>query len=167
MPQNEARSWWADVEHLREPLARKREDAELRPSSGRPRAARHLTAVTDPEAHTSPRRDDASLHAEEPSLRRSGQWTPRARPRRPASAQAGSLRRGTEAREMSAGAPRRRTVEITGRTVPAPLAPVTAGAVPARQRPRRAAHVGGPRPDRIAMWAVVLGFLLIIAAVAV
>ncbi len=36
----------------------------------------------------------------------------------------------------------------------------------ARRRPRpRAAYRVGPRPDRIAAWAVVLGFLLVAAAI--
>lgn len=36
----------------------------------------------------------------------------------------------------------------------------------ARRRPRRcAAQVVGPRPDRVAAWAVALGFLLVLAAI--
>jgi hypothetical protein len=36
----------------------------------------------------------------------------------------------------------------------------------ARRRPRRrVAHVVGPRPDRVAAWAVALGFLLVLAAI--
>ncbi len=41
-----------------------------------------------------------------------------------------------------------------------------AGAREARRRSRpRAAHLVGPRPDRVAAWAVALGFLLVLAAV--
>jgi hypothetical protein len=39
-------------------------------------------------------------------------------------------------------------------------------ATPARRRPRpRPAELVGPRPDRIASWAVALGFLLVLAAI--
>jgi hypothetical protein len=63
-------------------------------------------------------------------------------------------------------APRRRTVEITGRTVPAPLVPRTAEPSPGgRRRPPRtpAQRIGG-RPDRVAMWAPLLGFVLLLVA---
>jgi len=66
----------------------------------------------------------------------------------------------------SAAHPHRRTIEITGRTVPAPhirpLAPPPA--VVRRRRPAAPLLAVGPRPDRIAMWAVVLGFVLILVA---
>jgi hypothetical protein len=59
----------------------------------------------------------------------------------------------------------RRTVQITGRTVPAPHVVPFDHVGPARRRPSRApAALAGPRPDRIAMWAVVLGFVLIAVA---
>ena len=59
---------------------------------------------------------------------------------------------------------RRRTVEITGRTVGAPSLPRLVQIY--RRRPaRRAAERVGSRPDRLALWAVVLGFFLIFVAV--
>ena len=70
----------------------------------------------------------------------------------------------TVAPREAAAAPRR-TVQITGRTVPAPHVVPFDRVGPARRRPSRApAALAGPRPDRIAMWAVVLGFVLIAVA---
>jgi len=58
----------------------------------------------------------------------------------------------------------RRTVEITGRpsgTVPVPrLREIE----PGHRAPRVAAHRLGANPDRIAMWAVLLGILLVLIA---
>ena len=48
----------------------------------------------------------------------------------------------------------RRTVAITGQQAPAP-----------RRRPDTASRVG-PRPDRIAMWAFVMGIFLVFVATA-
>lgn len=70
----------------------------------------------------------------------------------------------TVAPREAAAAPRR-TVQITGRTVPAPHVVPFDRVGTARRRPSRApAALAGPRPDRIAMWAVVLGFVLIAVA---
>ena len=59
---------------------------------------------------------------------------------------------------------RRRTVEITGRTVGAPSLPRLVQ-IDRRRPARRAAERVGARPDRLALWAVVLGFFLILVAV--
>jgi hypothetical protein len=59
---------------------------------------------------------------------------------------------------------RRRTVEITGRTVGAPSLPRLVQ-IDRRRPARRAAERVGARPDRLALWAVVLGFFLIFVAV--
>ena len=59
---------------------------------------------------------------------------------------------------------RRRTVEITGRTVGAPSLPRLVQ-IDRRRPARRAAERVGSRPDRLALWAVVLGFFLIFVAV--
>ena len=59
---------------------------------------------------------------------------------------------------------RRRTVEITGRTVPAPTLPRLVK-IDRRRPARRPVERVGPRPDRLALWAVVLGFFLILVAV--
>ncbi len=53
----------------------------------------------------------------------------------------------------SSAAPERRTVVIRGQVAP-----------PRRRPPRRAHERVGPRPDRIALWAVLLGVFLIVVA---
>jgi hypothetical protein len=60
--------------------------------------------------------------------------------------------------------PDRRTVEIRGRTVPAPAVPPTIQ-LDRRRPPRRAAERVGPRPDRLALWALLMGLVLILVAV--
>jgi hypothetical protein len=59
---------------------------------------------------------------------------------------------------------RRRTVEITGRTVGAPSLPRLVE-IDRRRPARRPVERVGARPDRLALWAVVLGFFLIFVAV--
>jgi hypothetical protein len=61
-------------------------------------------------------------------------------------------------------APDRRTIEIRGRTVPAPAVP-RATDVERRRQQRRAIERVGPRPDRVAMWALLMGLLLILVAI--
>jgi hypothetical protein len=80
-----------------------------------------------------------------------------------------SLDLAPEAPASAAPAPlaapsRRRTVEITGRTVGAPSLPRLVQ-IDRRRPARRAAERVGARPDRLALWAVVLGFFLIFVAV--
>ena len=60
--------------------------------------------------------------------------------------------------------PARRTVEIRGRTVPAPAVPRTVE-VDRRRPPRRPVERVGTRPDRLAMWALFMGIVLILVAV--
>lgn len=57
--------------------------------------------------------------------------------------------------------PARRTVEIRGRTVPAPAVP----RADRRRAPRRAVERVGPHPDRLALWALLMGLVLILVAV--
>jgi hypothetical protein len=59
--------------------------------------------------------------------------------------------------------PARRTVQITGRPGNAPSRPRLVE-IERRRPPRRPAERVGPRPDRIALWAVLLGFFLILVA---
>jgi len=61
--------------------------------------------------------------------------------------------------------PGRRTIEIRGRTVPAPAVPPSLDLDRSRRAPRRAVERIGPRPDRLAMWALVMGLLLIAVAI--
>jgi hypothetical protein len=60
--------------------------------------------------------------------------------------------------------PARRTVEIRGRTVPAPIVPRSVE-IERRRPARRAIERVGPRPDRLAMWALLMGIVLILVAV--
>ena len=55
-------------------------------------------------------------------------------------------------------------MEITGRTVGAPSLPRLVQ-IDRRRPARRPAERVGARPDRLALWAVVLGFFLIFVAV--
>jgi hypothetical protein len=95
--QAEARSWWADVEHLRDELEERR--------------------ATTPEE---------SLQARYERVRRE----------------------------------ERRTVQITGR----PVSSLRLVEVERRRPPRSPLERLGPRPDRIAMWAVLLGVFCCIVA---
>jgi len=60
--------------------------------------------------------------------------------------------------------PARRTVEIRGRTVSAPAVPRTTE-IERRRPPRRPVERIGARPDRVAMWALLMGIVLILVAV--
>jgi hypothetical protein len=136
MPQPEVRAWWADVQHVRESIERRRADDDRRAAGARRRAEDYA-----------PRWEDVD-GADEPVA-----------PRR-------RFARGGEelpaAPDPAAPAPRR-TVQITGRTVPAPLVrDATPGA--RRRAARRSAVRVGRRPDRIALWAVGLAFFLILVA---
>jgi hypothetical protein len=59
----------------------------------------------------------------------------------------------------------RRTITIRGQVAPPPGAGSTAG--PARRRPPRrpSERLAGTRPDRAALWAVLMGVFLILVAV--
>jgi hypothetical protein len=95
--QAEARSWWADVEHLRDEIESRRE----------------LTPEESMQARIE------RVHARE-----------------------------------------RRTVQITGR----PVSSLRLVEVERRRPPRTPMERLGPRPDRIAMWAVLLGLFCCIVA---
>jgi len=60
--------------------------------------------------------------------------------------------------------PGRVTVEIRGRTVPAPAVPREVD-VERRRPQRRVAERAAARPDRMAMWALLMGLLLILVAI--
>ncbi len=76
-------------------------------------------------------------------------------------------RRATRERARTGPGPAvpRRTVEIRGRTVPAPAVRLVDAQ---RRRDERGPLVTsfGQRPDRIAMWALMMGIVLILVAVA-
>ena len=65
----------------------------------------------------------------------------------------------------TAAAPRR-TVVIRGQVAPPPQPRAHAGASARRRPPRRASErIAGARPDRAALWAVMMGVFLILVAV--
>jgi hypothetical protein len=130
MPHSEAHAWWADVQHLREPIERRRAEATR---LERPRSDAHRGPAPEPELLAAP-----VFAADDPP--------PARRPR-----------------AASTSASARRTIQITGRTVPAPSVPRLVD-IERRRPARRPAERVGPRPDRLAMWAVLLGFFLILVA---
>lgn len=160
MPQREARAWWADVQYLREPAehgdppARALTlvgDSALVSDGGLEPAATRSPVDADPAAGALP------LTGEAGTAFLSVPDAPRRRLRPVTDLES------VDQRRMRAAQPRR-TVEIRGR-LDAPAG--ASDPAPARsRRPDRGGFPGvGPRPDRIAMWAVALGlFLLLVAA---
>jgi len=130
----EVRAWWADVEHLRDDYERTDE-------------ARRRADLADVAA-----RRASALDLERPHVD--------AEAARPTTAT--SPRRGEHAKGTAN--PARRTVEIRGRTVPAPIVPRSIE-IERRRPSRRAIERVGPRPDRLAMWALLMGIVLILVAV--
>ena len=202
MPHSEAQAWWADVQHVRETIERRRAGLAEAPAprdtgtEGRfvRRAAEPSAPVEDLDwtqvsaTRGEGRADHTSraLHAESPSsrARRPGPDPgdrAAARARRNADhleadtrgdRTRGQRRHAPEPEGNGSGeriaaplvpAPSRRTVEITGRTVAAPPLPRLVE-VERRRPPRRTVERVGPRPDRVALWAVLLGFFLILVA---
>jgi hypothetical protein len=164
MPQPDTRAWWDDVQYLREPLERKREKEAHRGlrldarAAARAVAERHAgdpVATLDPDAIHEP---DAM-----PRTRRFERSAPERRGRF-ARADHGPAARPPEAHAPLPAPSRRRTVEITGRTVGAPALPRLVE-IDRRRPARRPVERVGARPDRLALWAVVLGFFLIFVAV--
>lgn len=190
MAETQLRSWWTDVEHLREGYERRREagDEPVRRferirerGDGRfARGQREVGAVAVAErepvvADLAPVDDLlAGWNADrEPGpivreivLERDD--APR-RPRREVATTFSTDRdpnapRDVEVAELRDG---RRTVEIRGRTVASP-APVADRGVPTPALRHRQSggsiEVFGQRPDRIALWALLLGIVLILVA---
>jgi hypothetical protein len=112
-----------------------------------PRAEQHPAAGFAPRAEQHPEADFAPRAAQDLAVNLAPDGPP---PRR--------------ARIKGAATPGRRTIEIRGQVVPAPE--VTRSFEIDRRRPSRRAfeRVGG-RPDRVAMWALLMGLLLILAAI--
>jgi hypothetical protein len=162
MPQPD-RAWWDDVQYLREPLERKREKEARRGLRLDARAAARAVA----ERHAGdPIADPDTVHELDAVPRRRFERSAPERRGRFSRAEHGPSVRA-EAPEAPAPLPvpsRRRTVEITGRTVGAPALPRLVQ-IDRRRPARRPVERVGSRPDRIALWAVVLAFFLIFVAV--
>ncbi len=192
MADTQLQSWWTDVEHLREGYERRRE-AVAEParrferireqSDGRFARGQQAVAPAPALVEREPVMADlapvddllAGWDADRPAgpivreivLERDD--APR-RPRREVATNFSTDRdpnapRDVEVAELRGG---RRTVEIRGRTVasPTPTADHGAAVAPAvrRRESGGAVEVFGQRPDRIALWALLLGIVLILVA---
>jgi hypothetical protein len=162
MSQTGTSAWWADVQHLRDAAertdeARRRADQADLAARRADRERRHVEAEVAPSADPAPRR---RLEADMPAQRRRdhGEAAPAAR-----RVDAPTVTRRSGYAE--GGLPGRRTIEIRGRTVPAPAVPRSLELDRTRRPPRRAVERIGPRPDRLAMWALVMGLMLIAVAI--
>jgi len=133
----QAPAWWAEVEHLRDVYERTDE-------------ARRRADLADQRGRPEPRETVERRPVERVERRASGAGT-----------SAPVARRGPHPKGTPI--PARRTVEIRGRTVPAPDVPRIE--LDRRRPPRRSVERVNPRPDRLALWALLMGLLLILAAV--
>ncbi len=184
MAHSEARAWWADVQHLRndyertDEARRRADEADLASR----RAARERLHV-EAEAH-SVAAAPASEIADPPPLHRGsdapisprrakrGDWSAESRrgnhldlsPAPRVRQGVGPAAGARSARVKGDATPGRVTVEIRGRTVPAPALPRSAEVERARRPQRRAVERVSARPDRVAMWALMMGLLLILVA---
>jgi hypothetical protein len=177
MPQPENRAWWSDVQHVRDSIERKREREARRGLRLDARSAARAVAEREDGASRPGEippalADPGEMHADVHDFMESDDLEWATRPRRRFE-RATPERRGRFARaehEAPADAnplappSRRRTVEITGHPVGGPTLPRLVE-IDRRRPARRAVERVGPRPDRIALWAVVLGFFLILVAV--
>jgi hypothetical protein len=179
MPQPETSAWWSDVQHVRDSIERKREREARRGLRLDARSAARAVAERE-EGESASRPGEIPPVAADAGEMPSGvrdfmesddfEWAtrPRRRFERSAPERRGRLARaehGAPADPTPLSAPsRRRTVEITGHPVGGPTLPRLVE-IDRRRPARRAVERVGPRPDRIALWAVVLGFFLILVAV--
>ncbi|HEY1538913.1 MAG TPA: hypothetical protein VGF63_05920 [Solirubrobacteraceae bacterium] len=165
MAHSEARAWWVDVQHLRDDYertdeARRRADEADLATRRATRERRHVEAEM--------RRVSGPLHSESGPPRRAPE--PALAPRRGQHADT-HPRHDAEhpieprrPRVKGSGTPGRATIELRGHTVPAPAVPRVVD--PERRRPaRRPIERVGARPDRVAMWALLMGLILILVAI--
>jgi hypothetical protein len=189
MSQTGTSAWWADVQYLRD-AAERTDEARRRADRAELAARRASRDRRRVEAETAPAPAPAAASETAPPRRRLEPDLPPPRRRDHVDAAAGVPRRGGYAEaaavvprrggyaEAAAAVPRRggyggdevalpgrRTIEIRGRTVPAPDVPRTPRpAITPRRPPRLASERVGPRPDRLAMWAMLMGIVLILVA---
>jgi hypothetical protein len=165
MAHSEARAWWADVQHLRDGYERT-DEARRRADEADLAARRAIRERRGVEAEVSsllsaPRRTSGApaivpRRAPEPALApRRGRHEAQIAPDAPA----------RRARIKGSPTPGRRTIEIRGQVVPAPDVTRPAELTDRRRPPRRAFDRVGGRPDRVAMWALLMGLMLILVAI--
>jgi hypothetical protein len=174
MPQPETRAWWSDVQDLRDSIERKREDEARRGLRLDARSAAQAVADRAEAESEATGPFDAPLPDDLEWVTRPQRRFERAAPEHRAPERRGRFTRDDHGERPPAPAAepprpleapsRRRTVEITGRTVGAPTLPRLVE-IDRRRPARRPVERVGPRPDRLALWAVVLGFFLILVAV--
>jgi hypothetical protein len=177
MPQPEPRAWWSDVQDLRDSIERKREREARRGLRLDARSAARAVAQRDagasrlgeiPPAVMDPGESPSGVHDFMDSDDLEWATRPGRRFERGASERRGRFARAEHGAPADPSPlsvpPRRRTVEITGHPVGGPTLPRLVE-IDRRRPARRAVERVGPRPDRIALWAVVLGFFLILVAV--
>jgi hypothetical protein len=177
MPQPEPRAWWSDVQDVRDSIERKREREARRGLRLDARAAARAVAEREegptrpgevPLAVADGGEGPADVHDFMDSDDLEWATRPRRRFERATPERRGRFARGERqpAPEPTplAVPPRRRTVEITGHPVAGPTLPRLVE-IDRRRPARRPVERVGPRPDRVALWAVVLGFFLILVAV--
>ena len=153
-----APAWWADVEHLRDVYER---TDEARRRADRADVAQRRSALESPPTAAVERRQPEGGERRQPELVERGQPEPAERRRSDGARPAPLARRGPHPRGTAI--PARRTVEIRGRTVPAPAVPRLE--LDRRRPVRRPIERVGPRPDRLALWALLMGLMLILVAV--
>jgi hypothetical protein len=157
MAQTGSSAWWADVQYLRD-AAERTDEARRRADRAELAARRASRDRRRVDAETVPTPQRRRLEPDMPPPRRRDH-TDAAHPYGAADV---ALRHN--AYNDAAAPSGRRTIEIRGRTVPAPAVPRTLD-VDRRRPPRRAVERVGPRPDRLALWALVMGLVLILVAV--
>ena len=136
----DAPAWWADVQHLRDVHERTEE-------------ARRRADLADRGSARAGRTGDVAERRHEVRDRQGDVEIVRPLP----------PRRGPHVK--GSAIPARRTIEIRGRTVPAPSVPRERVELDRHRPPRRAVERVGAHPDRLAMWALLMGLVLILVAV--
>jgi hypothetical protein len=153
MSQTATRPWWADVQHLRPDEEGGEDERAFRTGRfDRPTPSTRRPRPDEPTARVSTRAsagDDADRRAA-PAPRRRERPEPEDWLDPPAPAPAPK--------------PERRTIEIRGQADRVAGVPPVTPLGPQRRRGRMAHERVGPRPDRVALWAVLLGLLLILVA---
>lgn len=176
MSQAQARSWWADVEHLREAAERRQAaDAERRDAARR--SAERRARAGDPDvrarARAAERLRDASHGAvDELSARRAVVLDERApRARRPVPIWLADDAFGDPIADARArAAAPRRTIEIRGQVALPPQprlreeVQASTAVSPYRRRETGIAASFAARPDRLAFWAFAMGLMLAVVA---
>jgi hypothetical protein len=178
MAHSEARAWWADVQHLRDGYERT-DEARRRADEADLAARRAIRERRGVEAEVSSMLSASRRTSGGPAITPRRAPEPLLAPRRGQHAGRDVVPRGAQQSDIAAdlapdaqpprrarikgsATPGRRTIEIRGQVVPAPDVTLE---LDRRRPPRRAFERVGGRPDRVAMWALLMGLLLILVAI--